>query len=107
MAKLHHTDLRLGAAMVALTVLWALPAAAEGVVAASGATAAAQAVAAPGDTMAVLSNSDAMARAAKRKRKPAKMVRSPARPVAFVREGRDCSGVWCGRQFVLILGIGF
>jgi len=30
-----------------------------------------------------------------------------ARPVAIAHRHWDCSGSWCGRQFVLMLGIGY
>jgi hypothetical protein len=31
----------------------------------------------------------------------------PARPVAVTRRDWNCTSSWCGRQFVLMLGIGF
>src|SRR4051812_33061093 len=32
---------------------------------------------------------------------------TPARPAVMPRQHWDCSGYWCGRQFVLMLGIGY
>ena len=29
------------------------------------------------------------------------------RQISPIRSNLDCSGVWCGRQFVLMIGIGF
>ena len=30
-----------------------------------------------------------------------------SRPVAVAHQYRDCSGSWCGRQFVLMIGVGY
>jgi hypothetical protein len=33
--------------------------------------------------------------------------RAYVRPVTAIRQDSDCFGFWCGRQFVLMLGIGY
>lgn len=43
-----------------------------------------------------------------RRPKAVRALPAPAsRPVAVVHRYHDCSGSWCGRQFVLMIGIGY
>lgn len=43
-----------------------------------------------------------------RRPKTARALRAPpTRPVAVAHRDWSCSGGWCGRQFVLMIGIGF
>jgi hypothetical protein len=108
MREITTTSHGIHAAILALTLLWAVPASAELTMADSRATAGAEATTEPNDKLAALSDSDALALAAKRKRSPAKIARTrPARLAALSHHDLTCSGSWCGRQFVLMIGIGF
>jgi hypothetical protein len=99
---------RATAAILALSLLWALPAHAQETAVEAEAATSAETIIGPAADMATLSNSDAMALAMKSKRKPARIVRTPSpRLAALSNHDWGCSGVWCGRQFVLMIGIGF
>jgi hypothetical protein len=107
MRETTHTSHGIATAILVLTMLWAVPASAELVTAGPSAAAGAEASTGPTEKLAALSNSDALA-LAKRKRKPARIARVPtARLAALSRQDWNCSGAWCGRQFVLMIGIGF
>ena len=84
------------AAILVLTLVWAVPACAERATAGSGAN----------EKLAALSGSDSFASLARPKRKPVR-VAPPARISAWSHQGSACTGSWCGRQFVLMIGIGF
>jgi hypothetical protein len=104
MFEIDRLGRRIGTAVLLLTTLWALPASAEVGRAESGATVVAESATSSNERLAVLSDSDAMALASKRKRKP--LVRpASARLAALSQQGSDCA--WCGRHFVLIIGIGY
>jgi hypothetical protein len=84
------------AAILALALLWAVPASAELVTTGSGAN----------EKLAAFAGSESLALLAKPKRKPVRVV-APARVSALSQQGSACTGSWCGRQFVLMIGIGF
>jgi len=108
MSEIDRLGRRIAAASLLLTTLWALPASAEVAGAESGAIVVAESATSPNERLTVLSDSDAMALASKRKRKPSGSLRTPpARLAALPQQGWDCTGPWCGRHFVLIIGIGY
>lgn len=108
MSKIDHLGRRFGAVVLLLTTLWALPAWAGAAGAEPGAVAAAESATGPNDRLAVLYDSDAMALAAKRKRKPARVVRAqPTRLAALSRQDWSWSTAWSGRHFILMIGIGY
>jgi hypothetical protein len=56
----------------------------------------------------LIAASDAMALAMRRKPKPIRVVQtSHLRPAIVSHRERSCSGSWCGRQFVLMIGIAY
>jgi hypothetical protein len=101
---------RLSATVLALGLFWALPAFADGDASGPAAEVAAssEAVVVSAETIATPSNSDALALATKSRRKPTRIARTPpARLAALSHQDWHCTGIWCGRQFVLMIGIGF
>jgi hypothetical protein len=107
MSEVDQLSRRVGAVALLLTTLWVLPASAE-VAAPDSRTNVAVKTTASASNLAALSDSDAMAMAAKRKRKPAGIVRvQPTRVAALSRPDWGCYGSWCGRPFLLIIGIAY
>src|SRR5689334_13980417 len=107
MSEIDRLGRRIGAVALLLTTFWALPASAEVAKAESGAAVVAEST--PKEGLAALADTDAMALAQKRKRKPsASVVRpQPARLAAVAQPGWNCTGSWCGRPFLLIIGISY
>jgi hypothetical protein len=109
MNAIQHTGHRAAATILALSMLWAFPARALEEAVEARAAASAEAPVGSAERMATLSDSDAMALTVRPPRKkPARIVRAPSqRLAALSNHDLRCSGAWCGRQFVLIIGIGF
>src|SRR5689334_10355967 len=109
MSEIDRLGRRIGAVVLLLTAFWALPASAEVAKAEPGAAAVVESATTANEGLAALSDSDAIALAQKRKRKPsASVVRpQPARLAAVAQPGWNCTGSWCGRPFLLIIGISY
>ena len=107
MREITATSHGIHAAILLLSLLWAMPASAELATAASKAAAEAEVTSKPNEGLAALSGSDSLALATKPKRKPARIAHTPPARSAALYQDRSCTGSWCGRQFVLMIGIGF
>lgn len=106
MKAITKAALRVPAVILALSLFSALPGHAEEIAAGNGNAASAAAVA--GSARKVGAVSSAMALAVKRKKQSMRMVRAPApRFASLWNRDWGCSGAWCGRPFILMIGIGY
>jgi hypothetical protein len=87
----------------AMTGIAAMLSAAVPAVAAESTVPTRQAVAAPAKTASSLIKH----RASRGNRIAASYVHRHGRRIGAIRSNPDCSGAWCGRQFVLMIGIGY
>lgn len=108
MFKIRETFFQTAAATAVVAALSALPASGSEVAAGSEATAPTELTVVAIDNRNLIAASDAMASAMRRKPKPIRNVQTLHRRSATASH-RDwsCSGSWCGRQFVLIIGIAY
>jgi hypothetical protein len=108
MCKIRETFFQTAAATAVVAALSALPASGSEVATGPEATAPTELTAVAIDTRNLIAASDALALAMRRKPNPIRVVQTPRpRPVIVSHHDRSCSGSWCGRQFVLILGISY
>jgi hypothetical protein len=107
MSKIRDTFFQTAAAAV-VAASSALPASGSEVATGPEATAPTELTAIAIDNRNLIAASDALALSMRQKPKPIRVVRtSPPRPATVSHHDRSCSGSWCGRQFVLIIGIGY
>ena len=101
MKAIRKTALRMPVAILALSLFAGLPAYAQD-------AAAGKATAASTTAQKMGAVADAMALAVKRKKQAVRNVGAQApRLASLLNQNWGCSGVWCGRQYVLMLGIGY
>jgi hypothetical protein len=106
MFKIRETFFQTAAATAVVAALSALPASGSEVATRSVATAPTESTVVAIDNRNPIASSDALA--VRRKPKPIRVVQtSHPRLAAVSHHVRSCSGSWCGRQFVLILGISY
>lgn len=110
MSKTRQTGILIGTAVIAMAALWTFPVAGSEAPAVVETTVSEPVDVALDRKIADASPSNAMAWSGPvhRKSKQSKTLRSRAARVAAL-SASDCnwSGPWCGRQFVLIIGIGY
>jgi len=106
MSKIRDTFFQTAAATAVVAALSALPASGSEVATGSEATAPTELTVVAIDNRNLIAASDAMAM--RRKPKPIRVVQtSHPRPATVSHHDWSCSGSWCRRQFVLIIGIAY
>lgn len=108
MSGIRDIALQIAAVTAVVAALGVVPASAIEVAAGSDEPVSrAAAVAASEIRNAIPAHGSAAAPMPQRRPKTARALRAPTRPVAVAHRDWTCTGGWCGRQFVLMLGIGF
>jgi hypothetical protein len=106
MKAIRKAALQAPAAILALSLFSGLPARAQDISVGNGTAASAATAAGPAQKLGAVA--DAMALAVKRKKQSMRIVRPLApRLSSLWNQDWGCSGAWCGRPFVLMIGIGY